>query len=322
MGAVVENVRDFYSSVTEIVGLKSGILLDRLAIREILKETNNDEFLNEDNLEKIIRTRSEDYEYKIIDVRRRIGNLPDESPTLNDWQELRNSIPEIGMQIINSPLFVIQLLMEKHITEEELVKRVKQEYKCSDKLAKAITNIGLEKHDTSLIIPPKHEWKSTTKLSDLYESDIQSENETDYLDQKFLDYLAVNGTEIEKIHWRNFEKFCAEYFKKEGFHVVLGPGTNDGGVDIRIYNNKSYTEKPYMLIQCKRHSKKNKVSIETVKSFYTDVAHENADQGLIATTGYVAPGGKKVIDARRYNITLAENSKIKQWAKNMFTYKT
>ena len=27
-----------------------------------------------------------------------------------------------------------------------------------------------------------------------------------YLDQRFLDFLAVNGEEVKKIHWRNFER--------------------------------------------------------------------------------------------------------------------
>jgi restriction system protein len=131
--------------------------------------------------------------------------------------------------------------------------------------------------------------------------------------------LAVNGNEIELIHWRNFERFCAEYFKKQGYIVILGPGTNDGGIDIRAY--KEHGGAPDFVIQCKRYSKGKKVTIETVKSFYTDVVFENAKNGLIATTGYIAKGGKKVCETRGYNIKFAEKRYIKNWAKEMWKFK-
>jgi restriction system protein len=63
------------------------------------------------------------------------------------------------------------------------------------------------------------------------------------------------------------------------------------------------------------------VTIETVKSFYTDVVFDKAKNGLIATTGYIAKGGKKVCETRGYNIKFAEKENIKKWAKEMWQFK-
>ncbi len=100
---------------------------------------------------------------------------------------------------------------------------------------------------------------------------------------------------------------------------MLGPGTNDGGVDIRAFNPDNLKD-PLILIQCKRHSTNNQVDINTVKAFHADLAYEDVPHGLIATTGYIASGGKKVVEARNYNISFAENEKVKQWSTAMWQF--
>jgi len=91
-------------------------------------------------------------------------------------------------------------------------------------------------HSSYLPIPTSKDLNEVTRLEDLFTIEIFPKNKNTFIDQKFLDYLAVNGHEIENIHWRNFEKLIAEFFNKQGFKVVLGPGSNDGGVDIRVFN--------------------------------------------------------------------------------------
>jgi restriction system protein len=140
-----------------------------------------------------------------------------------------------------------------------------------------------------------------------------------YLDQEFINYLKENTQDLDRIHWRNFERLVAEFFNKVGYHVKLGPGTNDGGIDIRVWADHNSSEgPPLMLIQCKRYSKGNQVSVDTVKAFYSDVIHEEAGVGLIATTSSLASGGKKVINVRGYNISIAESEEIKKMVYEMW----
>jgi len=78
---------------------------------------------------------------------------------------------------------------------------------------------------------------------------------------------------------------------------------------------------PFILIQCKKYTGDRKVSIETVKAFHSDVQFENAKIGLIATTGRIAPGGQKVVNARDNKINFAEKDLIKKWSSAMWTHK-
>ena len=45
-------------------------------------------------------------------------------------------------------------------------------------------------------------------------------------------YLAANPEMLVAIQWRQFEGLAAEWLRREGYDVDLGPGRNDGGVDV------------------------------------------------------------------------------------------
>jgi restriction system protein len=153
-------------------------------------------------------------------------------------------------------------------------------------------------------------------LSDIFNCEIKGTGNS-FLEQTIINYLAANLEKLETMHWRNFERFCAEYFQRLGYEVKLGPGSHDGGIDIKIYDSTDPT-KPLILIQCKRNSRTNKVKIETVKAFYSDVLFENAKTGIIVTTSTIETGGKKISTARNYPLKFVENDDIKEWALNMW----
>jgi restriction system protein len=324
MGTINFSTRDFYDSTTEYIGIKSGLLLNRFQIREILLEHYSDDFLVADDLNRHIRIYADEFDEMLLAIRQKIGNLPFESNTNKDYEILKKYMArtrDIESISKSSGICLKYIYENPNISNVELARLLEEKENYPKEISLSVVNIAIEREDQSCVFLPKTKsWNGVTKLSDLFDCEIISENESDFLDQKFIDYLAVNGNEIEKIHWRNFEKFCAEYFNKKGRTVILGPGTNDGGIDIRIFDPEN-TKKPLILIQCKRYKKENKVSIETVKSFYSDVLYENAERGLIATSSYIALGGKKIRDTRCYNIDFAELNNVKSWAKEMWSLK-
>lgn len=325
MGTINFSIREFYDGASELVGIKSGILLNRFKISNFLQEQYNQEYLLDDNLDNYIRIRSDTMTNMVIFLRQKLGNLPEKLPVMNDYLILRNySIQTKDIMVSGLPSYafhLIESLPQKN--DIEIIQQIMSEDKVDEKIARAAYNIGLYMIDTSLTRIDKGKiWDSATPLSDLFEMETKPKNVNDFIEQKFIDYLAANGHEIESIYWRNFERFCAEYFKRLGYYAVLGPGTNDGGIDIRVYPNSDDLKTTLILVQCKRYSNANKVTIETVKSFYTDVAFEGAKEGIIATTGYIATGGKKVVKARKYNIRFSERENIKQWANQMKTDRT
>lgn len=78
MGAIVCTVRNFLDTIIDIVGIKSGILLSRMTVIDILKGRDPDFDLLEEEFDQDIRIRSETYEDHIRYVRIKIGNLKPE----------------------------------------------------------------------------------------------------------------------------------------------------------------------------------------------------------------------------------------------------
>ncbi len=123
------------------------------------------------------------------------------------------------------------------------------------------------------------------------------------------------------MHWRQFEGFTCEFFEREGFKVEIGAGRDDGGIDARIWSvNADEFTPPLILVQCKRQ--KDKVGKTVVKALYADVAHENANSGLIVTTSELSPGAVKLKHARGYPVEQAQRHQLKDWLAKMRTVGT
>jgi restriction system protein len=320
MGAITFSIRNYLDTIIDVVGIKSGIVLNRTEVLNILKTRFDDWYLTEQDLEYGIRIRSEELEHHIRFVRFKIGNLTDEMLNPFLWGDILMKWYEKGidpMPVMNSLAQVSAKYAHQRVDPTVIVQEMKDITGAPTELIVEIVvmyaNHQFQSCDVTL--PERKDWDGGTPLQTLFNCEIRP-NSSDFLEQKFLDYLAVNADLLKTIHWRNFERFCAAFFSRMGYEIILGPGTNDGGVDIRAYD-KLDNSKPLILIQCKRYKEENKVSIETVKSFYTDVAFEDAKQGIIITTSYISEGGKKVSEARRYPLSFAEKEDVEKWAASM-----
>src|ERR1035438_4320053 len=98
-------------------------------------------------------------------------------------------------------------------------------------------------------------WDGAVALDRLFQGEHVPDDPGVYLDQRFIDYLAKNGEDMGRIHWRNFERLTTEFFRRQGYEVDLGRGTKDGGVDVRVWTDReSKAGPPILLIQCKRYN--------------------------------------------------------------------
>ena len=162
----------------------------------------------------------------------------------------------------------------------------------------------------------RQEWKDTAELDSLFRSESLNTLHGRYFDQRFIDYIARNFEEIDRINWRKFEGLVGEYFVREGFQVEMGPGRNDDGVDARIWPAEQDKERPpAILVQAKRQ--KESISKLIVKGLYADVINEGATSGLIVTTSVLSPGAEKVRVARSYPINTADRGTLTKWIKGM-----
>ena len=157
---------------------------------------------------------------------------------------------------------------------------------------------------------------SIADLSDLFTRADCPARSSRFFDQRFIDFLVANIHELPLIHWRQFERLVAEYLHRQGYEVQLGPGSNDDGVDIRMWPSESESDGPPLLIvQCKRQ--REKVEKVVVKALWADVQAEGAARGMVATTKSISPGAHKTISARGYAIDSADHLAITHWLEVM-----
>jgi restriction system protein len=165
----------------------------------------------------------------------------------------------------------------------------------------------------------RYEWNDVRELEELFSSERLESPYGEFFDQRFADFLALNFDSVDRIHWRQFEGLAAEYFKREGFAVELGPGRGDGGVDIRLWPNDEAKESApaAVLVQCKRQQAK--ISSTVVKALWADVTAEEAESGLIVTTSAFSPSADAVRTARDYDIREAQRTTLRSWIERLRT---
>lgn len=160
-------------------------------------------------------------------------------------------------------------------------------------------------------------WEGLVCLGDLFHSESLSAENGRFIDQRFIDYLGPNFERIGEIHWRQFEALSAEYFQRNGYHVKIGEGRNDGGVDVRAWKEDEYGTPCTILVQCKRQ--KAKVGKVVVKALYADVLDERATSGMLVTTSSLEPGAQSVCTQRGYPINVIDRVKLRAWINAMRT---
>lgn len=76
---------------------------------------------------------------------------------------------------------------------------------------------------------------------------------------RILEKLLLGSINLDKLHWREFEELVADLLEKDGYNVELGPGRNDGGVDIIAYKDLDGVGLTKSIWQAKKKRKKIKL---------------------------------------------------------------
>lgn len=329
MGAIIWPLKNFINTLLDVAIIKTGLVISEDYLLEILIQNfpNSDEFKDYKNKkDHAVRIRSEEFDEYCWTIRKSVGELDPKANPLytrdieksiewldkgyniigvyNRFFELAGKMYDPNKPKVIDPTTIIETILNDKIAPPEVI-------------AEVLQNI-IHNQTMSNTIKPVEEilWDGGVELEKLFIKEHIPLEKKSFIDQKLINYLQANPDKLEFMHWRNFERLTAEFFNRQDYIVELGPGTNDGGVDLRVYS-KEDNNKPYVIIQCKRHKATNKVKIETVKSFFTDVNFENAKKGLIATTSSVEPGGKKVVAIRKYPLEFAENKEVIDWVNRM-----
>ncbi|RKG66344.1 restriction endonuclease [Corallococcus sp. CA054B] len=319
--------RSLLDLITESVACRSGILLTDHDVRSLVQGTPLEQWTGvfDRPQDAQIGIRPEFVEDFVRVLRAAIGNLPDATPGgILSIRRLKK-LTDRGIDI--APVFdAINSLMDsdryKSIGEEFVKEVISITGMPLEVVAEVVLALADHQERDSLLMQyMPAEWDGARPLSDLFSTETAPKDPERYFEQRFIDFLVAQGERLDKMHWRNFERLTAEYFHRNNYAVQLGPGSKDGGVDIRLWPKDSdRTLPPLMLIQCKRYKRDTLVELEYVKALWADVSFEGAQGGLIATTARISPDGKRIAEARKYPLSFAENASVRDWTRSMWRY--
>lgn len=323
--------RGLLDMVIEEVACKSGVLLTDHDVFSLLEGSPLSGWAEvfRQPPERLHGVRPEFIVDAIRTLRAAVGNLPDATPgvilSIRYLRAFENKKAEFD-KLLSAWREVLSAGRYKVIGEEfinEVVQISGVDRRLAERLFLAF-GVQQERDSAEFFFGRRRatsDWDGRRPLSELFKGESIPDDPERYLDQRFIDYLAAQGEQLDKMHWRNFERLTAEFFKRAGCEVSLGPGTKDGGVDVRVWPERAArSEPPLLLVQCKRYRQDKLVDVEYVKALWADVQFEEASRGLIATTSRVSPDGRRICEARKYTLSFAENEQVRNWARSMWRY--
>lgn len=319
------------SVLSEAAGFKTGLALSKSDIIEMFPEDSDFHQTLSVPDDTFIRIYPEDVDEMFTTLLYRLGNIDSPGCIPSTVRILHKYKEDKKLSVINEQIMQLWILHLSLAMKNAVEKGEKQldptpfMKECAAKFGRTGIDISMEyilgnsdDMHRRLGRIRRVDWKDQIALRELFESESLGSLYGNFIDQRFVDYLHKNMGKLHDMHWRKFEGLTAEYFVREGYDVELGPGRNDGGIDVRVWKKERVEgEPPLMLIQCKRY--KSKIDRVVVKALWADVCHEQAESGLIVTTSGISPGGKTDCEARGYNITEANKTVIGQWLEKMKT---
>lgn len=331
MGTNWISPNEFAGFLGDRVGYKSGLALTRDELIQHMDSTDPLINIMSKYSDQPAPLRSDNIEDTFQLVLYRLGTIPrpfvGHAPTILDLEfrtdeNRRRLLSDILRDLGSFHLSNGRHFLGRDFNEDAFFRLIYEKHSVPGlKIAKNLISLTRESEEASpwpWIKCRQVDWGNEVELRALFDSESLQTPHGQFIDQRFIDYLERNHPKLDEMNWRKFEGLTAEYFSRNGFEVEIGPGRDDGGVDVRVWNAGQKNQyPPVTLIQCKRQ--KHKIDKVIVKSLWADVVDENANSGLIVTTSSLSPGADKVRRARSYPIDCANRANITSWLSQLRT---
>ena len=133
--------------------------------------------------------------------------------------------------------------------------------------------------------------------------------------EELYSYFAERPDDLYRLSWREFEILLFRIFQNQGFTCELGPGSNDGGIDVRVLQRDPLGD-ILTLVQAKKFSPRNKINMSAVAALHGVADVENAQKSIFVTTSDYLPSARKFAGRTRIPMTLATSNDVREWCQN------
>lgn len=130
--------------------------------------------------------------------------------------------------------------------------------------------------------------------------------------EELYQHFAQRPDDLHRLQPRQFETLLSRVFQNQGFRAELGPGTNDGGVDVRLWHRDPIGD-VLTLVQAKRYAKKRSIELEAVSALSGVVEEQRAGRGLLVTTSRFLPSARNFAARQQGRIVLADSEDVAKW---------
>jgi restriction system protein len=140
------------------------------------------------------------------------------------------------------------------------------------------------------------------------------------LHAEVFEFVSSRPGSVRNLSWREFEEFLDAVFRNQGFYTELGPGGDDGGVDIRLYRNSVMPEL-VTLVQAKRY-KTLPIGLEPVAALLGVASEQRALDAIFVTTSRFQPKAKRFAKTTQQridlpSIELADSERVAEWCRDI-----
>lgn len=136
------------------------------------------------------------------------------------------------------------------------------------------------------------------------------------IQETLIDRIKGDSSEIMKMTGREFERFMAELFEKDGYQVSLTQPTRDGGRDIILFQQTVLGKNLYY-VECKRYAAHRKVSVDVIDRLYSVVTRERATKGIVVTSSSFTEPAIRVTKEIEHQMSLMDHVGLDQFIKKV-----
>ena len=134
----------------------------------------------------------------------------------------------------------------------------------------------------------------------------------DALNEELYEYFGENSDQLARLHWREYEKLIAELLQAQGFQAELGPGSADGGVDIRLIQRDPIGD-ILTLVQVKKYSRNRRIDLQAVQALHGAKEAERADGSMFVTTSDYQPCARGFAGRENVRMDLHVSDDVRKW---------
>ncbi|MBX3566322.1 MAG: restriction endonuclease [Sphingomonas sp.] len=127
-------------------------------------------------------------------------------------------------------------------------------------------------------------------------------------------HFARRPDDLHRIGWREFEILLFRIFQNQGFSAELGPGSGDGGVDIKLLQRDPLGD-IMTYVQAKHYAGHRKIGLGPVQALYGLTRADEVQHGVMVTTSDYLPGARTFAARDNVQLALRTSDDVAQWCR-------